>query len=133
MKKSVILCPATLTIGLLSSKWKAHILAHIGLQNDGIRFGELSRLVPKISRRMLTQSLNELVDDGLLYRTEHLQIPPKVVYSLTELGEEVQEVISLLAKFGSKYIERNKEKIIEIYGDKEVEAQLKTAKKIGWM
>jgi len=110
-ERNTILCPATLTIGLLSSKWKAHILAHIGLKEDGIRFGELSRLLPEISRKMLTQSLNELVEDGFLTRKAYPQVPPKVVYSLTELGIEVQTVINALAAFGSKYIHEKRKKI----------------------
>ena len=79
MRKNSLLCPATLTVGLLSSKWKAHILAHLGGREEGIRFGEFSRLVPNMSRKMLTQSLNELIEDGFLSRKEYPQITPKVV------------------------------------------------------
>ena len=132
-QRNTILCPATLTIGLLSSKWKVHILAHIGLKEGGIRFGELSRLLPEISRKMLTQSLNELVEDGFLTRKAYPQVPPKVVYNLTELGTEVQRVINALAVFGSKYINENRKKIERSYGTNKVEEQINTALKMGWL
>lgn len=133
MKSTTILCPATLTISMLSSKWKAHVLAHLGTHPTGIRFGELARLIPGISRRMLTHSLQELVEDGFVVRTEFLQIPLKVVYTLTELGREVQPVIDALARFGGLYLERKADRIEKIYGSKMVTDQLAVARHNGWI
>ena len=117
-----------MTLGLISSKWKAHILAHIGAQPDGLRFGELSRLLPGISKRILTQSLNELDNDGFLIRTEYPQIPPKVVYTLSKLGEDIQPVILTLAEFGIKYILNYQDRVSDEFGEDKVDEFLKSIK-----
>lgn len=121
MKKTTILCPATLTLGLISSKWKAHLLSHISNHSDGLRFGELSRLLPGISRNVLSQSLSELEADGFLIRTEFPEIPPKVIYTLTDIGQDIQQVIQLLADFGLRYMVEEKSKVSMIFGNEKVE------------
>ena len=117
-----------MTLGLISSKWKAHILAHISAEPNGLRFGELSRLLQGISKRILTQSLNELEGDGFLIRTEYPQVPPKVVYTLSKLGEDTQPVIQTLAEFGIRYIREYRDRVSNEFGEDKVEEFLRSIK-----
>lgn len=128
MKKTTILCPATLTLGLISSKWKAHLLAHFGQAKEGLRFGELTRILPSISKKVLAESLNELVEDGFLIRKEYPEVPPRVVYTLSQQGNDVQAVIQVLAKFGLEYMEKNQVKLLKQYEKNVIEEQIQIGK-----
>ncbi|MGL1884914.1 MAG: helix-turn-helix transcriptional regulator [Reichenbachiella sp.] len=129
MKKTAILCPATIAIGLISSKWKAHLLFQISQFDSGCRFGELSRMLPGISKKVLTQSLIELVEDGFLTREEFPQIPPKVVYKMSLMGKSIEPIILSLAQFGLQYMNDNKEKLGQYFDSIEIENQIVEAKK----
>lgn len=78
------LCPVATTISLLSSKWK--ILIVRDLLGGTKRYGELKQSVAGVSQKMLTQSLRELENDGLVIRKVYPEIPPKVEYRLSKLG-----------------------------------------------
>lgn len=78
-------CAVELTIELIGGKWKAILLWE--LSKKTLRFNELVRLFPNITRKMLTQQLKEMERDGLVLRKEYNQIPPKVEYSLTNFGK----------------------------------------------
>lgn len=86
---------------VMQGKWKFAILNF--LSKGTIRFGELSRALPNIRQGYLTQQLRELESDGLVHREVYKQVPPKVEYSLTELGKDFLPVIDAMAVFGKHY------------------------------
>lgn len=95
-------CPVTASMQVLGGKWKPIILWAIG---GGInRFGALQRAVPGITKKMLTQQLRELEDDGLIRREVFPVVPPKVEYTVTERGESLQPVILALRDWGQKHV-----------------------------
>ncbi len=95
-------CPVSITLNILSGKWKLLIIKEL---LDGTkRFSELKRAMPTITQRMLTKQLRELEYFGLIKRTIYQEIPPKVEYSLTTLGESLKPVLDTLHKWGEEYI-----------------------------
>ncbi|GAC69721.1 winged helix-turn-helix transcriptional regulator [Gordonia soli] len=94
-------CPTELAVEIIGGKWKLMILDHLA---DGIhRFGELHRALPPVTPRMLTRQLRELEDDGLVLRTAYPEVPPKVEYSLTELGRTLEPLLIGLRSWGELY------------------------------
>ncbi|MGK9232052.1 helix-turn-helix transcriptional regulator [Inquilinus limosus] len=89
---------------VIGGKWKALILWEIQLQPR--RFGELKRLVPGISEKMLIQQLREMEADGLVHREVFHEVPPRVEYSVTELGASLNQALGPLADWGEKHAER---------------------------
>lgn len=102
------ICPVATTIDLLSSKWKMLIMRD--LLKGTRRYSELRTSVAGISQKMLTQSLREMTDDGLVIRKAFPVIPPKVEYHLSELGESMRPIINSMADWGSDYLEHHPEK-----------------------
>ncbi|HYA87086.1 MAG TPA: helix-turn-helix domain-containing protein [Nitrospirota bacterium] len=98
-------CPVEQTIALLGSKWKLLILRE--LFKGTKRFGELSRGVPGISQKMLTQQLRQLEEDNLIQRKVYAEVPPRVEYSLTEIGKSLSPILDAMHKWGAKYIMQN--------------------------
>ena len=94
-------CPVELTIDVVGGKWKPLILFY--LLGGTKRFGALQRLLPQVTRRMLTQHLRELERDGVVYREVFRQVPPKVEYSLTELGRSLEPVLLAMLDWGQRY------------------------------
>lgn len=84
-------CPIETTLAIIGGKWKPLILYH--LFEEKKRFGELQRLMPKVTREMLTQHLRELEADGIIHREVYQQVPPKVEYSLTPLGQSLKPIL----------------------------------------
>lgn len=101
MAPTLFSCPVYLTLTLLSGKWK--LLALHQLLPGTRRYRELEQLLPTISPRMLVKVLRELEDYGLVQRTVHSVVPPRVEYSLTELGHSVAPLIESLRTWGSHY------------------------------
>lgn len=99
-------CPVEITIKLIGGKYKAIILWH--LIDKTIRFGELKKLVTSATPKMLTQQLRELEEDGLINRCVYPVVPPKVEYSLTEFGKSIVPVLDVMCKWGTDYLEENK-------------------------
>lgn len=95
-------CPAETAIAMLGSKWKLLILRELfkGMR----RFGELARSVPGISQKMLTQQLRQMEEDGLVSRKIYPEVPPRVEYSLTGIGESLKPVLDAMHKWGTKYV-----------------------------
>lgn len=96
MKKSY--CPIDTFINVVKGKRKGTIVLHL-FQGDK-RYGELVKLLPDISERMLTKQLKELESDGLIRRTVYPEVPPKVEYSLTDLGKEIHPILKGMYRGG---------------------------------
>ena len=93
-------CPVTASIELIGGKWKTIIL--YSLLNGTRRFGEIAVRIPDISRKVLTEQLKELESDGLILREQYKEIPPRVEYSLTELGKSLSPVFRELEIWGTE-------------------------------
>lgn len=91
-------CPAETTLKAISGRWKILILRELF---QGVRrFGELQRSLLGITQKMLTQQLRELEADGIINRQVYAQIPPKVEYSLTPLGETLKPILETMHEWG---------------------------------
>ncbi|KMT63063.1 winged helix-turn-helix transcriptional regulator [Paenilisteria newyorkensis] len=99
-------CGADVTSSVIGGKWKLQILYR--LMDKTIRFNEFRRLMPEITQRMLTLQLRELEEDGIVHREIYHQIPPKVEYSLTEVGESLLPLVRAMCDWG----DTNKQTII---------------------
>lgn len=94
-------CSVEAALEAIGGKWKGGILFHL---LDGTkRFSELRRLLPGISQRALTQQLRELENVGVVHRKVYAQVPPRVDYSLTPLGQSLKPVVKLLEQWGERY------------------------------
>ena len=100
--KEKTLCPVTATLQLIGGKWKTIIL--YCLTPGTKRFGEIAVRIPDISRKVLTEQLKELENDGLISRKQYKEIPPRVEYSLTDLGRSLSTVIHELEKWGKENV-----------------------------
>jgi DNA-binding HxlR family transcriptional regulator len=96
-------CPTEVTVGVIGGKWKTLILTY--LMAGPRRFGEISRLLPQASKRMLTLQLRELEEDGVIHREVYREVPPKVEYSLTTCGESLKPILLLMADWGEKHVD----------------------------
>jgi DNA-binding HxlR family transcriptional regulator len=97
-------CPVTQTLNIVGGKWKALILFQ--LTQGHMRTGELERNLPGITQKMLIQQLRELEQDGLVLRKVYAEVPPRVEYSLTELGLSFLPVLKAMADWGHAYRQR---------------------------
>lgn len=94
-------CPVEITLQIISNKWSILILRD--LMEKTLRFGELQRSVGNISQKVLTSSLRDLENKGIVNRKVYPQIPPKVEYSLTDLGKSLEPIINSMYKWGENY------------------------------
>lgn len=94
-------CPVATTISLIGSKWKLLIIRN--LVQRPWRFNELLKSLDGLSQKVLTSSLRELENDGLIYRKDYHTNPPKVEYGLTSLGRNLQEILDKMGEFGIYY------------------------------
>ncbi|MBL4674858.1 MAG: winged helix-turn-helix transcriptional regulator [Mucilaginibacter sp.] len=99
------LCAVDYAFKRIGGKYKARLLWYLGLKGV-LRYGELSRTLPDITTKMLTQTLRELEEDKLINRKMYHEVPPKVEYSLTETGEELIPFIEHLHNWGKKQQEK---------------------------
>jgi DNA-binding HxlR family transcriptional regulator len=95
-------CPVDATLHLIGGKYKALILWH--LISNTLRHGELHKLIPKATPKMLTQQLRELERDKLLVREVYPVVPPKVEYSLSDLGRSLQPILAAMYDWGAGYM-----------------------------
>lgn len=100
-KKELPACPVATTVQLIGSKWKLLILRN--LLARPWRFNELKKDLAGISQKVLTDSLRSLENDGIVTRTVYPEIPPRVEYSLSELGESMRPIISAMEQWGLGY------------------------------
>ena len=84
-KENLPECPVATTVELIGSKWKLLILKY--LLNKTMRYNELKREIDGISQKVLTSTLKSMVEDGIVIRTSYPEVPPRVEYSLSEIGE----------------------------------------------
>lgn len=102
-------CEIELTLEVISGKWKALILWHLG-QEDVIRFNEFRRRIPEISQKMLTQQLRRLEEVGLVNRKIYNQVPPMVEYSLSNYGQELIPILDAMDQWGKKFVDHYQKK-----------------------
>lgn len=93
--------PVELSLDIIGGKWKMPIIWR--LKDGEKRYGEIRRSLPKVTHKMLTQQLRELEQDEIIKRKVYPEVPPKVEYSLTLLGESVIPIIDLLSEWGEQY------------------------------
>ena len=100
-KENLPECPVATTVELIGSKWKLLILKY--LLNKTMRYNELKREIDGISQKVLTSTLKPMVEDGIVIRTSYPEVPPRVEYSLSEIGESMRPVIDVMADWGNTY------------------------------
>lgn len=98
-------CPVEATLELIGGKYKALILWH--LSEGKLRFSELHKLVKCATPKMLTQQLRELESQNLIHREVYPVIPPRVEYSLTELGKSLMPILVAMRDWGAGYLKSN--------------------------
>lgn len=97
-------CPVDTTLKLIGGKYKALILWH--LMDQTLRFGELRKLIPAATSKMLTQQLRELEKDELIIRTVYPVVPPKVEYKLSSLGKSIKPILDDTFNWGASYLKQ---------------------------
>ena len=98
-------CAVEVTLSVMGGTWKPIILFH--LLHGKKRFSELNRSISSITQRMLTLQLRELEEAGIVQRTVHAEVPPRVDYALTELGRSLQPVLIAMRDWGTAYASRH--------------------------
>ena len=101
MKANATTCPAEITLKLIGGRWKIPIIFH--LLAGRRRFSELARALTGVTQKMLTQQLREMERNGLVSRNIFPQVPPKVEYSLTELGTSLKPVVEAMCRWGEAH------------------------------
>ena len=100
-KTALPVCPVEVTLALISDRWKVLILRD--LMQDTRRFGELKRSVGHISQKVLTTNLRSMEQSGLINRQVYAEVPPRVEYSLTDLGRSLKPVLDAMRTWGEEY------------------------------
>ncbi len=96
-------CEKELTLSIISGKWKIIIIYY--LETEGVlRFSEIKRLLPKITHKVLTTQIRELEEDGIVHRNVFPEVPSKVEYSLTILGQSLIPIVLMMDEWGKKNI-----------------------------
>lgn len=95
-------CPVAATLELIGGRWKTPILYCLTFGTK--RFGEIAVRIPTISRKVLTEQLKDLEKDGLISRKQYKEIPPRVEYSLTNLGKSLSPIFDEIATWGNQNI-----------------------------
>ena len=105
VKKDLPVCPVETTLTLISDKWKVLILRD--LLTGTKRFGELQRLIGHVSQKVLTSQLRQMEASGLLTRKVYAEVPPRVEYTLTELGYSLKPIMDAMWTWGENYQAQN--------------------------
>lgn len=106
MQKNLSACPVEITLSLIGNKWKVLILRD--LIEGTKRFGELKRSIGNITQKVLTSNLREMEEAGLLTRKVYAEVPPRVEYTLTEIGDSLKPILDSMFKWGEEYKSKNK-------------------------
>ena len=99
--KELPACPVETTLMLIGDKWKVLILRD--LMPGTKRFGELKKSIGSVSQKVLTAQLRAMEDSGLLTRTVYAEVPPRVEYTLTELGQSLRPILDAMWNWGEEY------------------------------
>lgn len=94
-------CPVATTVRMIGNKWKLLIIRNLLAENQ--RFTDFVKTIPGISKKVLTDNLRALECDGLIEREVFAEVPPKVVYSLSPLGNSLRPIITAMQEWGSNY------------------------------
>jgi DNA-binding HxlR family transcriptional regulator len=104
MDAPILRCPVEATLDVIGGKWKPLILYY--LTQGTHRYNALKRLLPHVTPQMLTLQLRELEQDGIVRRTVYAEVPPKVEYSLTDLGRSLEPILLAMLAWGEAYQQR---------------------------
>jgi DNA-binding HxlR family transcriptional regulator len=102
-KEEMPACPVQTTVQLIGSKWKLLIMRNLLVRPW--RFNELHKSLEGISQKVLTDSLRAMESDGIIIRTVYAEVPPRVEYSLSELGESMRPILNAMQAWGTSYQE----------------------------
>ncbi len=95
-------CPVATTVRLIGNKWKLLIIRNL-VFNGKQRFTDFLRTIPAISKKVLTDNLRALEEDGLLERNVFAEVPPRVEYTLTPLGASLRPILDAMSDWGTEY------------------------------
>lgn len=101
LQKNIPNCPVEVTLSLMGDKWKVLIVRE--LLTGTKRFGELKKSLTGVSQKVLTQHLRAMEESGLLTRKIYAEVPPKVEYTLTNLGESLKTIHDVMLQWGKEY------------------------------
>ena len=104
-KKELPACPVETTLTLIGDKWKVLILRD--LMTGTKRFGELKKCVGNVSQKVLTVQLRAMEANGLVHREVYAEVPPRVEYSLTDLGRSLKPILDAMWNWGENYKSMN--------------------------
>ena len=104
-KATLPACPVETTLTLIGDKWKVLILRD--LMPGTKRFGELKKSIGHVSQKVLTAQLRDMEANGLVHRKVYAEVPPRVEYSLTELGQSLKPITDAMGAWGEKYQAKN--------------------------
>mgnify|MGYP002801332059 FL=1 len=107
-KEEMPACPVATTVALIGSKWKLLILRN--LMARPWRFNKLKKDLNGVSQKVLTDSLRSLEEDGIVTRTVYPEVPPRVEYALSDLGESMRPIIDVMQRWGLEYQARMRQK-----------------------
>ena len=107
-KEEMPACPVATTVALIGSKWKLLILRN--LMARPWRFNELKKDLNGVSQKVLTDSLRSMEEDGIVTRTVYPEVPPRVEYALSDLGESMRPIIDVMQRWGLEYQARMRQK-----------------------
>lgn len=100
-KEELPACSVATTVSLIGSKWKILIMRNLLVRSW--RFNELKKDLDGISQKVLTDSLRSMEDDGIVTRTVYAEVPPRVEYALSPLGESMRPIMDAMEKWGTEY------------------------------
>lgn len=103
--KDMPACPVEMTLMLIGSKWKVLILRD--LMPGTKRFGELKKSIGNVSQKVLTAQLRDMEEKGLVNRKVYAEVPPRVDYTLTELGRSLKPILDAMQNWGEEYKAKN--------------------------
>lgn len=101
VKKTLPACPVETTLALIGDKWKVLILRD--LLPGTKRFGELKKSIGSVSQKVLTAQLRDMEANGLVHREVFAEVPPRVEYSLTDLGKSLEPILDAMRNWGEAY------------------------------
>lgn len=101
VSRAIEVCPVEVAVSVLGGTWKLTLVKH--LLTGTRRFNELGRLVPLANTKTLTRQLRELEEDGIIQRTVYREVPPRVEYALTELGQTLRPLVAAMDTWGMEF------------------------------